>query len=311
MSAPILLIGSPNGQLAWELQRTLGTLGEVVMAHRGSAEHPLDLADPGGIRHLVKQLRPKWIVNAAAYTAVDDAEQDEQTAHAVNGEAPGILASAAKDVAGLLVHYSTDYIFDGKAQRPYLESDPAKPVGVYGRTKLAGEQAVQRSGAAHLIFRTSWVYGGRGRNFLLTMRRLAREREQLRVVADQFGAPTWSRQIAEATGQVLAQLGEKKEDWKARSGVYHMSAAGQCSWFDFAQRIIAKQREQEFVAVRHLDPITTAEYVTPAVRPAWSVLDNARLNATFGVCLPDWQVGLDLVLGELAECRRTMESDVA
>ena len=197
-----ILVTGANGQVGWELQRTLQTLGDVVACDRGT----LDLSDPDSIRGKVREIRPDVIVNAGAYTAVDRAESEPELAMAVNGVAPGVLAEEAKQLGALLLHYSTDYVFDGTKAEPYLESDAPNPVSVYGSSKLAGEKAVEAVGGAYLIFRTSWVYGGRGKNFLLTMLRLAGEREELRVVDDQFGAPTWCRTIAEATAQVVAKL---------------------------------------------------------------------------------------------------------
>ena len=270
----------------------LATLGEVVAVGRRTTPWALDLMQPERILPVVEQVRPDWIVNAAAYTAVDKAEHEAETAAAVNAVAPGLLAEAAGRVGAQLVHYSTDYVFDGAASVPYLEDDAPNPQGVYGRTKLDGEEAVARSGCDWLILRTAWVYGARGHNFMGTMRRLAREREELRVVADQRGAPTWSRHIAGATAQILARLGDDRAAWHRACGVYHLTSAGEATWHDFATAIVEHQRRQENIACQRVVAITTADYPTPAKRPAWSVLDNGKLARHFGVRLPDWRVAL-------------------
>jgi dTDP-4-dehydrorhamnose reductase len=272
----ILLTGK-NGQVGWELERTLGPLGEVIaFDHSG-----LDLAKPGEIVARVREVKPDVIVNPAAYTAVDKAESEPELAMAINGTAPGILAEEAKKLGALLVHYSTDYVFDGTKEEPYVETDAPNPLSAYGRSKLAGEQALAASGVDHLIFRTSWVYANRGKNFLLTILRLAREKPELRVVADQFGAPTWARDIATATTLVLARRAARAD---IPSGVYHLTAAGRTSWHGFAQKIV----ELSGLATPVL-PITTADYPTPAKRPTNSGLDNARLARTFGTVHPSWE----------------------
>jgi dTDP-4-dehydrorhamnose reductase len=294
----ILVLGG-DGQVAWELRRTLATLGEVIAVGRRT-EPALDLMQPDTILPLVEQVRPNWIVNAAAYTAVDKAEQEPEAAAAVNAVGPGRLAEAAARVGAQLVHYSTDYVFDGTGKVPYREDDTPNPQGVYGRTKLDGEEAIAKAGCDWLILRTAWVYGARGGNFMRTMRRLARERAELRVVADQRGAPTWSRHIAEATAQVLAQLGDDRAAWHRACGIYHLTSAGEATWHDFASAIIEHQRQHETIACQNIVPITTADYPTPAKRPAYSVLDNTKLAETFGVRLPDWRVALELVQEELS-----------
>ena len=224
---PRILLTGKNGQVGWELQRTLAPLGEVVVLDR----RQLDLSDPDQIRERVREISPDLIVNAAAYTAVDRAEAEPEPAMAVNGTAPGLLAEEAKRIGAAIIHYSTDYVFDGAKTTPYTEEDAPNPLNVYGRTKLAGEQAVQAAGVPHLILRTSWVYGMRGKNFLLTILRLAREREELKIVDDQIGAPTWSRTIAEATAQILTSGA-----WpvSGASGIYHLTASGSTSWYGFA-----------------------------------------------------------------------------
>lgn len=281
----ILLTGA-SGQVGWELQRTLAPLGEVIAADRTL----LDLADTAGIRRTVAAIAPDLIVNPAAYTAVDRAESEPDRAHAINAMAPGELAAYGIP----LVHFSTDYVYDGKKPDAYTEADAPNPLGVYGASKLAGDQAVLQSGAPHLILRTSWVYGLRGRNFLLTMQRLARERDTLAVVNDQFGAPTWSRLIAEATALTIARWLDRP-DRNATSGIYHLSCGGRTSWHGFAAAILAELAGMETNPAR-LTAIPTSGYPTPAARPANSQLDCGKLAATFGVRLPDWESALALCL---------------
>jgi len=291
----ILLIGA-NGQVGWELQRTLAPLGRVVTAARSGAETAIDLADADSIQCVVSEVRPSLIVNAAAYTAVDRAEDDRVQAEAVNATAPGLLAEAAKQLGAGFIHYSTDYVFDGSQSHPYAESDSPNPQSVYGRTKLAGEAAVAAATDDYLILRTSWIYALRGANFLLTMQRLARGREQLSVVDDQIGAPTWSRMIAEATAQMVAKITDGDGGWRReRSGLYHLSCGGEVSWHGFAEAIFA-QLEQRGERVVKLEPIPSSSYPTPAARPAYSVLDNSKLETDFGIVLPGWRSALDLAL---------------
>ena len=291
----ILLTGG-QGQVGWELRRTLAVLGEVIAPGREA----LDLASADSIVAAVRAARPGLIVNAAAYTAVDQAESESDLAMRVNGHAPGILAEEAYKTGAMLIHYSTDYVFDGSKAAPYVEADPVAPLNAYGRTKLAGEQAVMASGAAHLILRTSWVYAPRGRNFLLTVRRLGRERKELKIVDDQIGAPTPARMIAEATAHVVSGVatgGKPGSRQPAESaGIYHLSAAGRTSWHEFAAEIL---RGVEGAAT--VRPIPTSEYPTPARRPKNSLLDNSRFHEHFGFALPDWRVGLRLCLEELRE----------
>jgi dTDP-4-dehydrorhamnose reductase len=281
-----VLITGANGQVGWELQRALAPLGEVMAL--GHAQ--LDLANADAIRQALRHAAPDLIVNAAAYTAVDRAEDEPALAQAVNGDAPGILAEEAQRLHAALVHYSTDYVFDGAKGAPYEEIDAPHALSVYGKTKLAGEKAIAAVDCAHLILRTSWVYGARGKNFLLTMQRLAREREELRVVDDQIGAPTWSRMLAEATGLILGQClhkGRVAERLRDKGGLYHLSAAGQTSWFGFASAIVQQGEKPP-----RMTPITTADYPLPAARPAYSVLSNDKIARHFGIRLPDWQHGL-------------------
>ena len=276
--AAILVTGAA-GQLGHELVRALAPLGEVVGVDRSQ----LDLADASAIVATVRRVKPVLIVNAGAYTAVDLAEQENALADAVNGVAPGVLADEAKRAGAVLVHYSTDYVFDGGANAPYDEDAPVRPLSSYGRSKLAGERAVAASGAHALVFRTSWVYGRRGRNFLLTMQRLAAARPEIRVVDDQTGTPNWCRELARATSRIAS----RGLPWVAeRSGLYHMSATGSTTWYGFARAILAD------VASVRVVPITTAEYPTPARRPAYGVLGTARFERTFGFALPDWRTSL-------------------
>ena len=299
------LVTGCRGQVGSELLRALEGRAEVLARDRAS----LDLGDPQAIRRVVRDERPQLIVNAGAYTAVDKAETEPEAAPAVNATAPGVLAEEAKRVGALLVHFSTDYVFDGTKAAPYVETDPTSPVSAYGRTKLEGEEAIRAAGCDHLILRTSWVYGAHGKNFLLTMLRLAATQAQIRVVDDQRGAPTSSRQIAEgvvdlllgsARGRPVAEsdLGRLRD----ASGLYHFTASGVASWFEFAQAIFAEratQPGQAFTAPRVV-AITTREYPTPARRPANSVLSNEKLVATFGARLPDWRAGLRETLSALA-----------
>ena len=294
----ILLIGA-GGQVARELRRELSTLGEVTVAARSGGDVSIDLTESAKLSEMVRRVRPDWIVNAAAHTAVDKAESERELAFSINATAPGVLASAAAEVGALLVHYSTDYVFDGQGSRPYLEDDPTGPQSVYGQSKLAGEAAIAAAGVAHLILRTSWVYGLAGNNFMRTMRRLARERDELRVVADQRGAPTWSRHIAQATAQMLAQLGQDRAAWQRLSGLYHLVSQGETTWHGFAEAIVAHQRQREPVKVQRVIPIATHEYPVPAPRPAYSVLDTGKLHNNFGIRLPDWRAALAQVQEEL------------
>jgi len=285
----ILLIGK-NGQVGWELRRTLALLAEMV-----AVDYPeINFTDVPALRQLVAGTRPAVVVNAAAYTAVDKAETETELCRQINAVAPGILAEEAKKLGALMVHYSTDYIFDGTKSSPYAETDAPNPLGAYGRSKLEGDRAVKASGADHLIFRLCWVYGARGQNFLLTMQRLARERDKLRVVGDQFGCPTWSRMIAEATALALKEV-LAGADRSAFNGEYHLAASGQSDWHEFASRILEWMPEAERKC-RAVEKITTAEYPTPAKRPAYSVLDCGKLQKTFGLRLPDWETSLRQVL---------------
>lgn len=286
----ILLIGG-QGQVGYELQRSLACLGPLLVTTRKS----LDLTDIGAIRQIIHLNKPELIVNAAAYTAVDKAEQETDLARQINAIAPAILAEEAKKLAIPLVHYSTDYVFDGSKTSPWCETDTTGPVNHYGLTKLEGEQAILASGCNHLIFRTSWVYDRRGHNFLNTMLRLAEQRDELNIVADQFGTPTWSRHIADVTAQALAQRSNDAEFWDKHTGLYHLSGGGKTNWKNFAEAIfnLAGQQGRK---VPRVNAITTAEYPTPAKRPLNSCMDNTKLQRHFGLQLPDWQVTLQWVM---------------
>jgi dTDP-4-dehydrorhamnose reductase len=303
MKPKILLIGR-NGQVGTELSSLLPRLGELAALNR----QELDLTKPDDIRRTIREVRPQWIINAAAYTAVDQAERDEATARAVNEEAPGVIAEEAKKSGAALVHYSTDYVFDGSKKSPYEETDIPNPINVYGRTKLAGERAIQESGALHLIFRTEWVYATQGHNFLLTILRLATRKQELRVVADQIGSPTASREIAVATVRIISQLMDKEEGVRSLAesgGIYNMTAEGETSWYEFAKAILSEASSASCtlpwvnaatkgmpLLVERVVPITTAEYSTPARRPAYSVLSAARLHERFDIRLPPWRAEL-------------------
>jgi dTDP-4-dehydrorhamnose reductase len=287
--ARILLFGKV-GQVGWELRRTLAPLGPLACV-----DYPeVDFTSPDSIRRWIRETSPDIIVNAAAYTAVDKAESEPALAMQINGEAPGIMAEEARQRGALLVHYSTDYVFDGAKTTPYVEEDAPNPLGVYGRSKLAGDTAIQQVGGRHLIFRLCWVYGPRGNNFMLTMMRLAREREKLRVVRDQIGCPTTSRLIAETTALALQRL-RAPGPAAAGLGVYHLCCAGQTSWHGFASAIVEQMPAAE-KKCREVEAIGAAEYPTPTRRPAWSVMSCERLRRTFGLVLPDWRDALRLVL---------------
>lgn len=294
----ILLTGK-NGQVGWELQRTLASLGDVVaVGHRD-----MDLTDPDSIRKTIRQVGPDLIVNAAAYTAVDKAESEPDLAMAINGVAPGIIAEEAKRLNAAMAHYSTDYVFDGTKSGPYSEGDIPNPLNVYGRTKLAGERAVQAAGVPHLILRTSWVYGARGKNFLLTMLKLARERSELKIVDDQIGAPTWSRMLAEVISQILAQylspLCRQSASITDVSGVYHVVSEGSTSWCGFARKIFEEASREASFTLPKLIPIPATDYPLPAVRPKNSMMSNVKLRQTFGLSIPSWERSLVLCLQEM------------
>jgi dTDP-4-dehydrorhamnose reductase len=294
-----LLLFGGNGQVGSELRRSLGSLGEVVVTTRsgtledGTRCERADFDAPDSLPELIDRVAPDVVVNAAAHTGVDRAESEPDAAFRANAQAPGAIAGACARRGIRLVHYSTDYVFDGRGTRPYREDDPTAPASVYGAGKRAGEEAIRASGAPHLILRTAWVYAAHGRNFLRTMLRLAGERDELRVVADQFGTPTPATLIADVTARVLAQP-------PSRSGTWHLTATGATSWHGFAEAIMQGAHARGLIArVPRVLPIATADYPTPAARPAYSVLDCSALQRDFGIELPDWRAGLAMVLDRL------------
>jgi len=298
----ILLLGK-GGQVGWELQRSLAVLGEVVALDHDSAEFCGNFTDLSGLAQTVRAVQPQVIVNAAAHTAVDRAESEPELARTVNALAPGVLAQAAAGQNALLIHYSTDYVFDGSGNAPWREGDITGPLSVYGRTKLEGEQAVMASGCRHLIFRTSWVYGARGGNFAKTMLRLAREREQLSVIDDQIGAPTGADLLADVTAHAIRHvLPPMRRNELTPSGIYHVAAAGATSWHGYACFVLqqAQQAGQVLKAgPQQVQPIPTSAYPTPARRPHNSRLDTSLLQNTFGLTLPPWQGGVQRMLAEI------------
>ena len=283
-----ILVTGADGQIGYELVRLLAAHGELHATRRAD----LDLADADAVAKAVRATRPTLIVNAAAYTAVDRAEDEPELAHQVNAQAPGVMAEEARRQGAVLVHFSTDYVFDGTAGAPYTEDAPVAPLNVYGASKLAGETAIRQTGAAALIFRTSWVYGVRGSNFLLTIRRLARERDELRIVADQTGVPNWAATLASAVERIVAMGPAASAE---RAGLYHLSCNGSASWYDFARAIVGDRPAPRVV------PITTAEYPRPARRPAYAVLDTARFTRVFGFALPPWREDLERCLAALPD----------
>jgi len=290
-----ILIFGRAGQVGWELRNKLSRLGQVTSV--GTPD--VDFAKPESIRAAIRAAEPTVIVNAAAFTAVDKAESTPDLALAINAVAPGAIAEEAKKLGSLLVHYSTDYVYDGSKSDPWVETDAPNPLNVYGKSKLAGDEAIAAAGGDYLILRTSWVYGARGSNFLLTMLRLAKEREELRIVDDQKGSPTSSGSIASATAQVLAQVLAPKGDGLAgRSGVYHLTNSGATTWFGFAKAFLSRQ-----AACPRLTPISTSEYPLPARRPMNSVLSCEKLAETFGVRTPSWEQALEQVLETLPETK--------
>ena len=292
-------ITGANGQLGFELQRALAPLGEVVACGRDAC----DLSNPDSIRAAIRAARPEVIFSAGAYTAVDKAESEPDLARAVNATAPGILGEEAAKLGALVIHYSTDYVFDGAKLSAYSEEDATNPLGVYGKTKLEGEKALAASGADHLIFRTSWVIGAHGKNFIKTILRLASNRDELRIVADQFGAPTGAALLADASTHIATRyLRDGRENFPF--GLYHLAASGEISWHGFAQRIVAKAAAANSplkATPDRVHPIPAAEYPTPAARPANSRLDTSKFRAAFGLQLPDWTHGVDQVLDVLLE----------
>ena len=302
----ILLIGA-DGQLGWELRRSASPLGQVFATveneprRRAVSGELLDLSDPGAVRRVTGEVKPHVILNAAAFTDVDQTERELAVADAINGTAPGVLAREAKRHDALLIHYSTDNVFDGELDRPYRSTDPPRPANAYGRTKLRGEQAIRAVGGAHLILRTSWLYGARGSNFLTTVLDLVDAGRPLSVVSDQFGAPTWTRSVAAATVQILALARAAGAAWMGeRHGTYHLTAGGRCSWYEFAQAILDRCGEPD----HELAPQATSKFPASAGRPANGVLDCGAAREAFGIVMEDWRTALDRVMEEVLEARR-------
>jgi dTDP-4-dehydrorhamnose reductase len=299
--ARILLTGA-SGQVGAELLKTLSPLGEVFAPGRGE----MDLTDSDSVRKKIREVQPRWIVNPAAYTAVDKAESEPELAYAINEHAVRAMGEEAKKIGAGVIHFSTDYVFGGTGAAPYVEDDPTGPISVYGASKLAGEKALAASGAGHMIFRTSWVYGSRGKNFLLTILKLAREREKLRIVADQYGAPTWSRDLARMAARAIdwaeasargMELSEALPQW---NGVYHAAGRGETTWFGFAAEAVRLASEREpGVRFAELEGITTAEYPTPAKRPSNSRMSGEKLARNFGWTMMDWKDSLREVIAEI------------
>ena len=293
----ILLLGK-GGQVGWELQRSLSVLGHVTALDHDSTGHCGDFANPAGIADTVRALRPDIIVNAAAHTAVDKAESEPALAHTLNATTPGVLAEEAARLGAWLIHYSTDYVFDGSGSRPWVETDVPAPLSVYGRTKLEGEQLIQQSGAQHLILRTSWVYAARGGNFAKTMLRLAQERERLTVIDDQWGAPTGADLLADVTAHAIRHLQQRPQD----AGLYHLVAGGETNWNLYAKYVLDQaQKAQSAIKIvaKEVVPVPTSAFPTPAVRPHNSRLNTTKLQTTFGLTLPHWQQGVARMLYEI------------
>jgi dTDP-4-dehydrorhamnose reductase len=293
----ILLLGK-SGQVGWELQRSLAPLGKLIALDRHSQDLCGDLSNLLGLADTVQRVRPDVIVNAAAHTAVDKAESEPALACLLNATAPGMLAEEARKLGAWLVHYSTDYVFDGSGSRPWAEADAPAPLSVYGQTKLEGERLIQATCPRHLIFRTSWVYAARGGNFAKTMLRLAQERERLTVIDDQWGAPTGAELLADVTAHAIRQVQQRPQD----AGLYHLAASGQTTWHGYASHVIAQAGRVQpalKITAKEIAPVPTTAFPTPARRPHNSRLDTGRLQATFGLMLPPWQQGVDRMLAEI------------
>jgi dTDP-4-dehydrorhamnose reductase len=298
-----ILVTGGSGQVGEASTRTLAPLGEVFAPGRGE----LDLTDTDSIRRVMREFKPSWVVNAGAHTAVDKAESEAELAFAINATAPAVIADEAKSVGAAVIHFSTDYVFDGAKAGPYVETDTTGPLGVYGKSKLAGEEALAASGIPHFVFRTSWVYGATGKNFMLSILRLAREREHLRIVADQHGAPTWSYDLARMTAHVIGRFEELaqgkstvEEVTRPVSGIYHACGSGETTWYGFAGAAIAElQRLEPEAKLATLEAITTAEYPTPAKRPLNSRMDCGKLERVLGWKMPGWKESLRLAMAEM------------
>jgi len=284
-----LLVTGADGQVGWELRRSLVPLGEVIAMDRNAC----DLSRPQDLPRIVREAQPDIVVNAAAYTAVDKAEEEEALATIINGTAVGVIAEETRKLGALLIHYSTDYVFDGMKDAPYTEDDAQHPINAYGRSKLVGERAVEQGGGNHLILRTSWIYAARGRNFLNTVLRLACERDELRIVADQIGAPTWAHEIADATASIARQARQEVEQGDFKSGTFNATAAGATSWFGFAEAIVTQMALRTGTQTRpEVHPISSADYPAPAARPKNSRLAGDRVRQRFGIALADWKQGM-------------------
>ena len=295
----ILLLGK-NGQVGWELQRSLAALGELIALDRSSSNYCGDLSQPQQLAETIKQLQPAWIVNAAAYTAVDKAETETALAYTINAEAPAAIAQAAQQIGARLLHYSTDYVFNGCGEQAWQETDPVAPLSVYGTSKLAGEQAIQAAGCQHLIFRTSWVYAARGANFAKTMLRLAQQRDSLSVINDQIGAPTGAELLADVSAHALRLAAQNSQ----LSGIYHLAASGQTSWYDYASFVLEYAERAGIsltVKADAIQAIPTSAYPTPAQRPLNSRLNCSKLEQHFNLRLPAWQQGVSRMLQEILE----------
>ena len=293
----LLLFGS-NGQVGWELQRTIATLGKLKACDRNT----VDFIDLEKLRKLIRDYKPDVIVNAAAYTNVDEAESDEESAFQINSEAVDLLAKEAKVLDAWLIHYSTDYVFDGEKMSPYTEEDKTNPLSVYGKTKLQGEEAIKQSKCKYLIFRTSWLYGVHGKNFFKTIIKLAKERDELRIVSNQIGAPTSAELVADVTSLCIDRITQNNLSSKEISGIYNLTSTGKASWYDFAKYVIGETVKLggEFLAnPENIIAINASEYVLPAKRPANSLLDTQKLCKTFNLYLPSWQIQADRVIKEL------------
>ena len=293
-----LLVTGADGQVGWELNRNLMPLGDVVALDHGRC----DLSRPELLPDLIRSTKPDVIVNAAAYTAVDKAEQEEKLATTINGTAVAVMAEESRKAGILFVHYSTDYVFDGAKEAPYTEDDAPHPINAYGRSKLAGETALRQAGGDYAILRTSWVYARRRQNFLRTILRLAAEREELRIVDDQIGAPTWARNIADATALIVRAAGQERAQGRFASGIFNLTASGATSWYGLAQAILDDAQRHGLLSAQHLPrlkPISSKEYPVPAARPKNSRLAQDRLSKRFAIALPDWKQGLSLCIEEM------------
>lgn len=295
MSDNVILLFGRNGQLGWEAHRALAPLGRVYALDSGE----LDLTELNALAELIRQLKPQVIVNASAYTAVDKAETESELAMTINAKAPGVMAEEARALGAALIHFSTDYVFNGEKGAAYTEEDETNPLNVYGQSKLAGEQAIGQVGGGHVILRTSWVYSMRGDGFVRKVLAWARKQETLKVVADQIGSPTWARMLAEVTAGIVAQSLLKPQDYfLERSGVYHLGGSGSVSRYDFAKTILRLDPHAEEQVTKRLEPALTADFPTPARRPLATGLDCSRFERVFGLRLPNWEEALRLALGE-------------